>query len=179
MSLTASLTPLGAVSRGMFAGAVGTALMDTLQYRRYVKGGGMSAPLDWEFGTEQRDWRTAPAPAKVAKRLFEGLFQRKIPSQYIPLTNDLTHWLYGMSWGALYGLLSASARKPGPLGGFFQGFAFGTIVWSSSYVILPLAKLYKPMWAYDARTLAKDLGDHMLYGMGSTAAFALLRLLRL
>jgi hypothetical protein len=37
-------------------------------------------------------------------------------------------------------------------------------VWLSGYVILPLAKVYKPIWDYDARTLGNDLSAHLLYG---------------
>jgi hypothetical protein len=32
----------------------------------------------------------------------------------------------------------------------------------SGYVILPLAGLYKPIWEYDARTLADDLSAHLV-----------------
>jgi hypothetical protein len=41
-----------------------------------------------------------------------------------------------------------------------------------SYVILPLAKVYKPIWQYDSRTLARDLGVHVAYGSVTVATFA-------
>jgi hypothetical protein len=44
-------------------------------------------------------------------------------------------------------------------------------VWISDYVILPLAGLYKPMWEYDAPTLAQDLGGHLVYGVTAAVAF--------
>jgi hypothetical protein len=37
-----------------------------------------------------------------------------------------------------------------------------------------LAKLYKPIWEYDAKTLAKDLSAHFAYGLGTAATFRLL-----
>jgi len=40
--------------------------------------------------------------------------------------------------------------------------------------VLPLAKVYKPIWQYDARTLAKDLSAHLAYGIGTAAAFRVL-----
>jgi len=43
------------------------------------------------------------------------------------------------------------------------GLPFGATVWASDYVILPAAKLYKPIWDYDAKTLANDLGAHLVY----------------
>jgi len=41
-------------------------------------------------------------------------------------------------------------------------------------VVLPLAGLYKPIWQYDAKVLAKDLGAHCVYGLGTAATFRLL-----
>jgi hypothetical protein len=40
--------------------------------------------------------------------------------------------------------------------------------------VLPLVKLYKPIWEYDRTTLAKDLSAHLVYGIGTAAAFRLL-----
>ena len=39
---------------------------------------------------------------------------------------------------------------------------------------LPPKWLYKPIWEYDAKTLAKDLGAHIAYGAGTAGAFRLL-----
>ena len=46
--------------------------------------------------------------------------------------------------------------------------------WLSGYVVLPLAKVYKPIWEYDARTLADDLSAHLVYGAAASAVFAAL-----
>jgi hypothetical protein len=42
-------TPLGALARGVLAGAVGTAAMDTLLFSRYRRGGGDSGAAAWEL----------------------------------------------------------------------------------------------------------------------------------
>jgi hypothetical protein len=47
-------------------------------------------------------------------------------------------------------------------------------VWAASYAVLPVAKLYKPIWEYDKTTLAKDLSAHLVYGVGTATAFGLL-----
>jgi hypothetical protein len=47
------------------------------------------------------------------------------------------------------------------------GLPFGATVWAGSYVILPAAKLHKPTWEYDGRTLAKDLSAHLVYGLAT------------
>jgi hypothetical protein len=59
---------------------------------------------------------------------------------------------YG-SAAAAYGVLAGSLRRPHAL----YGLPFGAAVWASGYVVLPEAGLYKPIWEYDAKTLARDL----------------------
>ncbi|HEX8037487.1 MAG TPA: hypothetical protein VF510_26775 [Ktedonobacterales bacterium] len=46
-------------------------------------------------------------------------------------------------------------------------------VWTSSYVALSVAGLYKPIWEYDSSTLLKDLSAHLAYGL-TAATFAFL-----
>jgi uncharacterized membrane protein YagU involved in acid resistance len=56
-----------------------------------------------------------------------------------------------------------------------SGIIFGSTAWLASYVVLPVAKIYKPFWEYDTATLLKDLGPHLVYGVTTTmvlAAFA-------
>lgn len=50
----------------------------------------------------------------------------------------------------------------------------GTTVWLASYVIMPLAVLDRPMWDYEVPVLAKDLGDHLAYGLGVATTYRLL-----
>jgi hypothetical protein len=163
-----TMTPLGAVARGMLAGAVGTVAMDLLAYLRYKRGGGESRLLDWEFSAGITDWDKAPAPAQVAKRLYEGFFQRKLPAERAALANNLMHWGYGLSWGVFYGLMAGTLCPPY----IRSGLEFGAAVFTSDYVVLPLAKLYKPIWEYDAATVARDLSSHMVYGVGTAVAFS-------
>jgi len=35
---------------------------------------------------------------------------------------------------------------------------------ATGYVVLPLVKLYKPIWEYDGKTLAKDLSAYLTFG---------------
>ncbi|TME89902.1 MAG: hypothetical protein E6I52_28565 [Chloroflexi bacterium] len=160
-------TPLGALIRGVLAGAVGTVAMDLLWFYRYKRGGGESGFLDWEFSAGLDDWSKAPAPAQVGRRLFEGFFQRDLSPRWAVLTNNVMHWMYGLGWGGVYGILAGSVRLPRVR----SGLLFGTIVWTMDYVVLPLAKVYKPMWEYDLPTLAKDLSAHLVYGAGTSVVF--------
>ena len=167
---TSSITPLGAVARGLVAGGVGTVAMDALWFVRYRRGGGGSDFPAWEFSSGVCSWDQAPAPARVGKRLVEGLFQRELSPRREPLVNNITHWGYGMLGGAQYGLVAETLPTPR----IRYGLPFGAAVWATSYVVLPAAKLYKPIWEYDKQALAKDLSAHLVYGVGTATAFGLL-----
>jgi hypothetical protein len=39
---------------------------------------------------------------------------------------------------------------------------------------MPPARLCKPIWEYDAKTLAKELSAHLVYGGATGSAFAAL-----
>jgi len=106
------MTPLGAVARGLAAGALGTVAMDVSLFARYRRGGGDGRFAPWEFSSGVGDWEQAPAPAQVGKRLVEGLFQLKLPPERAALVNNVTHWAYGMLGGAQYGLVAGSLRSP-------------------------------------------------------------------
>jgi hypothetical protein len=163
-------TPLGAVVRGLAAGAIGTAAMDLVQFARYKRGGGKERLLAWEFSAGLQGWEQAPAPAQLGKRVVEGVFQRQLPPERAALTNNLMHWGYGIAWGGLFGLVEGSVRRPR----MRHGLAFGAAVWTVDYIVMPLTKLYRPIWEYDAKVLVKDLGDHLVYGLGTAAADRLL-----
>ena len=163
-------TPVGAVARGLVAGAVGTAAMDALWFARYRRGGGQNGPAAWEFSADIPDWDQAPAPAQVGKRIVEGLFERELAPGRAGLMNNVTHWGYGMLAGLQYGIVASSLRTPRIL----YGLPFGATVWAAGYVVLPAAKLYQPIWEYDRKTLAKDLSAHLVFGLGTATALRLL-----
>jgi uncharacterized membrane protein YagU involved in acid resistance len=80
------------------------------------------------------------------------------------------HWGYGIAGGGLFGLVAGSLRSPR----IRHGLILGATVWTSSYIVLALAGLYRPVWEYDAKVLATDLGDHLVYGMSAASAHRLL-----
>jgi hypothetical protein len=164
------MTPVGAVVRGVVAGAAGTVAMDLLWYARYSRGGGESGFADWELSAGLESWEGAAAPAQVGRRVVEGLFQVELPPEKARLTNNVMHWAYGLSWAAAYGVVAGSLRRPKAR----YGLVLGPVVWLSGYVVLPLAKLYKPIWEYDTETLAKDLSAHLVFGATTGVAFRLL-----
>ncbi|WP_300606315.1 hypothetical protein [Trebonia sp.] len=163
------ITPLAAAVGGLIAGAVGTACMDAARYLRYRRAGGKASALGWEFAPVD-SWAKAPEPGQVAKRLITGFTQRELPDRLAWLTSTIAHWSYGSLAAALYGIVAGSLRRPHAA----YGLPFGAAVWAAGYVLLPEAGLYKPIWEYDAKTLADDLTAHLAYGAGTGATFWLL-----
>jgi hypothetical protein len=164
------MTPLGAVARGLGAGTVGTAAMDLFLHARYRREGGRDRLKSWELSEGIATWEQAPAPAQVGRRLVEGLFERKLPDSRAALTNNVTHWAWGVFSGAAYGVVAGSLPTPRAR----YGLPFGAAVWLTSYAVLPAAGLYKHIWEYDAAVLAKDLSGHLVYGASTGLAFAAL-----
>jgi hypothetical protein len=161
------MTPIGALVRGVLAGAFGTVAMDLVWFYRYKRGGGESGFLGWEFSVGLNDWSKASAPAQVGKRLYEAFFQRELSPRWAALTNNVMHWSYGMGWGGVYGIVGGSTQRPRIL----AGVPFASFVWGMSYVILPAARVYKPIWEYDRHTLWQDFSAHLVYGLVTAASF--------
>jgi len=148
------------------SGVMGTVCLDTAGYLGYRGTGGKKSPLEWEFAPID-GWENASDPGKVAKREIEGFTQRELPDRWAWPISTAMHWGYGSSAAACYAILAGSLRKQSPL----YGLPFGAVVWAMGYVILPQARIYKPIWEYDAKTLATDLSGHLAYGAGTGAAF--------
>lgn len=159
------VTAVGALVRGAVAGVAGTAAMDLSQYLRYKTGGGEDGLVSYEF-TGVKGWEGAPAPAQVAKRVIEGLFQTELPDETANAANNVMHWAYGVGWAAVLGLVAGSASKRR----LWWGPAFGTGVFLASYALLPPTGLYQPIWKYDPKTLGRDWAGHLLYGTTTGAA---------
>jgi hypothetical protein len=187
--------PIAAALRGALAGAAGTAAMDLFWQARGGLGGPVkgaeeraapapapasrfsprlpSAEEDgeaWDAAEDAEEWMLAPAPARVGKQFYEGVTQRTLEARFARVAGALVHWAYGMWWGGLFGLVAGSGRRSrtgwGPL--------FGAAVWATSYLLLPVTGLYRPVWEYRPEELAPDLAAHLIYGTGTAAALDLI-----
>jgi hypothetical protein len=155
-------SPLGALFRGLLAGAGGTALMTGYQELLQSKDQDGERPQN-----EAERWKQAPAPAQVAKRILEGIFHVDVPAERIPLLTNATHWAYGTSLGAVYGLVQGTIRA-NPVA---HGLAFGAGAWAFSYAQLVPMGIYEPPWNYPGKTLAVDLSYHLVYGIGVAGTY--------
>jgi hypothetical protein len=147
-------TPLGAVAKGLAAGAAGTAAMTAYQLAvARATGGGSSS-----------------TPAEVGKRLIEGVLQREVPEERMEALNNAMHALYGTSWGPVYGIVHSSLGPDSKR----HGVAFAALVWGASLVELPVLGLAPPVWEMSPATVALDFSYHLVYGLGVAAAYAAL-----
>ena len=154
-----------ALARGVVAGLAGTACMTAWQelsarLQRHMQPKAMRADED--------PWERAPAPARLAKKLIERATGREVPVTRIGLLTNTVHWGYGTTLGGVYGL-ALGRRNPA-----LAGATFGTGVWAFSYATLVPLGFYEWPWKYSARTIAKDVSYHLLYGTGTAVGFELL-----
>jgi hypothetical protein len=156
------------VGVGLLAGAIGTAVMDVVLYSRYRRDGGTSTFWRWEFARDVTSWETASAPGQLGRKALHLASGHEPPDEWARATTNIVHWATGVGWGGQYG--AVASVSPGHR--WVRAGAFGPVVWLFGYVVLPLAKVYKPIWAYDARTLRDDLSAHIVYGTVTTAVFA-------
>jgi Protein of unknown function (DUF1440) len=160
---------LGSTVRGVAASAFGTLVMDSWLYRDYRHEGGDEGFPGWETSEGLASWSNAPAPALVAKRLLEVVVGNDVSPRYARLLNNVTHWGFGLTTGAGYGLLASRRNATA-----WSGPPFGAAVWASGYVVFPLFGVYKPIWKYDVETLWKDLRAHLVFGTATAASFSVL-----
>ncbi len=153
---------------GALAGAAGTAAMDIVLYGRYHREGGKDSFWRWEFAGCVTSWDEASAPGQVGEKLERLVTGRPAPDRWARTTTNVVHWTTGIGWGLQYGALAGNTSRDA----WIRAVALGPSAWLSSYVILPWAKVYKPIWEYDAMTLGKDLSAHLVFGTATSAVFA-------
>jgi hypothetical protein len=152
---------------GALSGAVGTLAMDALLYRRYRRAGGTDSAWQWESAADVTTWKAASAPGRVGEKVLGLLTADPLPDRWARPTTNAVHWATGVLWGAQFAL--AAGRRP-----LTSALLLGPAAWSTGYLVLPLAGIYRPIWTYDVRTLGRDLSAHLVYGATTSAAFAAL-----
>jgi hypothetical protein len=158
------------LAAGVLSGAVGTAAMDLLLYRRYRRAGGDDSAWRWESAEGVTNWDAASAPGQLGRKVVQLVTRLPPPDRWARPTTNTVHWMTGVAWGLQYAVLTAlPSRHP-----LLRAAVLGPAAWLSGYVVLPLAGVYRPIWKYDGATLVQDLSAHLVYGATTTAAFAAL-----
>jgi hypothetical protein len=163
-----NVKPIAVLARGLAAGVVGTACMTGLQEvmaaRRRRARAAAGHPMQ-----DADPWEHAPAPAKLARLVLEGVFHREVPAERIPFFTNAVHWGFGIQMGVAYALLQTLAGgRPA-----VRGPLFGLGVWAQSYATLVPLGLYQWPWHYRGGAIAKDVSYHLLYGSGVAAGYQL------
>ena len=143
-------TLAGAVGKGLFAGAAGTAVMT------------VSSTLEMKI--RGRAASTAPATA-AAKVLGVEPTGEKEKERF----SNVVHWGYGTAWGAARGVLGSLG-----LSGTGAAAAHFGAVWGSEQVILPSLGVAPPFWTWGTKEVAIDAFHHAVYVAATSAAYELL-----
>jgi hypothetical protein len=151
---------VGNAVRGAVAGVVATAAMDLVWYGRYRAGGGDDGLVDWEFSSSASGFGDdAPAPARVGKLAADAVGY-ELPEEAAATTNNIVHWMTGIGWGKVGGVLAGALPVPKAC----VGVATGVLAWGTSYAVLGKLGIYRPISEYDKETLWKDLSAHLVFG---------------
>lgn len=152
---------------GLVAGAVGTAAMDLLLYRREHSAGRAESFRRWEFAADLDDWKAAPAPGQLGRNALRAVMRRDPPPSWARPTTNLVHWATGVGWGMQFAMVAGAE----PRRRWAAVAALGPAAWLASYVVLPPLHVYEPIWKYDAKTLHEDWTAHLLFGVTTGVTF--------
>jgi hypothetical protein len=139
-----------AVGKGLFAGAAGTVAMT------------VSSTLEAKL----RERGSSSAPADAAGKVL-GVQPRDEAGEARFAT--VVHWSYGISWGALRGVLHAA----GVDGAGATALHFAA-VWGSAQAMLPALDIAPPPWESPKQEVLIDAMHHAVYAIATGVAFAAL-----
>ncbi len=161
-----SPSPLGAVVRGMIAGAIGAGVQ-SLFFKATARWKPKPTRLPEELQTP--DAQEESPLQTVARRSLEGLMQRgPVAPETTAAAGSAVHYLFGAGWGGLYALCRESFRTSPVL--------FGIGVWAvSDNLLLPAFRVAAWPQHYSLREHHYAVHAHVVYGLGTSAAYALLR----
>lgn len=155
---------------GALAGAAGTLAMDFVWYRRYRSGGGTQPFAAWETSEGTDGYDNAAAPARTAKAVAD-MIGIDLPESTARSVNNVVHWGTGIGWGQVHGVAAATLETTSPL----LGPVTAVTAWATSYAVLPMLGVYRPMREYSRDELWQDLSAHLAFGAVLGLAYRLIR----
>jgi hypothetical protein len=139
-------TPLGVVIKGAVAGLAGTGVLTVAmeQVPKLLEQVGLGPSKRGE-GTGAGGGRNPEQPVeKLAKKVAEGVFDKRLDRKERKVAGQAIHWAYGASWGVMYGIMQSTFRLPhllhGTLLAGLMSLAAATIV-PATKVVPPMSKL--------------------------------------
>jgi uncharacterized membrane protein YagU involved in acid resistance len=163
-------TPLGALARGLAAGAVGSAVQDLFfkATRRITP----PTPQD-VFSPPDPEQRDESALQTVARRFVTCLMRRPLSPEGKAKGGVVVHYAFGAAFGGVYGLLRETVpamRRPAGV------IAFGVGAWVvGDDLILPAFRLAAGPAAYPLKTHAYAIAAHLVFGAAVAAAYEAMR----
>jgi hypothetical protein len=140
-----------AVGKGLAAGLAGTAAMT------------ISSTL--EARIRRRAPSSAPARATAKMLGIKEFEDARAKARF----NDLSHWGYGTSWGAVRGLLAAAGLPPRR-----ATVAHGAAIYGAAQVTLPALEIAPPSVFWPKQEIAIDAFHHMVYATATGVAYELI-----
>lgn len=166
----ASSSPLGALFRGLVAGAAGS-LAQTLFFKATAR----VAPSSPEDAFTPPDYEQAreTATQTMARRASESMMRRgPLSSEEKQRGAMAVHVGFGSLWGGLYGVARASMPGMGWPGLVLGALGFSTLVWGvSDNFLLPAFRLSGWPARYPLSVHAYALGAHVVYGLATATTY--------
>jgi hypothetical protein len=163
-------SPIGALARGLVAGALGSAAQDLFfRLTRKIE----PARLEGAFAPPERDQIEENATETVARRVMEGLLQRPLSPAGKARGAIVVHYAFGAALGGMYGLLrETTPALRTPLGTLAYGFGAWMV---GDNLVIPTFRLGGWPQAYPLKTHAYALGAHLVYSVAVAASYEALR----
>ncbi len=171
--MRACVSPLGALARGLLAGASGS-----YGQNLFLKATSRIAPSPLAkppFKPPESKQRRESSTTTLARRFVEQLMQRgPLGEEAKSRGGSIVHYTFGAAWG---GALCLACDSVPALDNFLVGsVGFGTFVWvASEGVLLPAFRLSAPIGAYSMQNHAYALLAHVAFGSATWLTYRALR----
>lgn len=161
-------TPLGALARGLIAGAAG-AWAQNLFFKATRRWMPQPTRLPKELQKPEPEAQQENSLETVARRTVEGLMQRgPIAPETKSAAASAVHYGFGAAWGGVYALCRESFRTSPAL--------FGLTVWmASDNLLLPAFRVAAWPQHYSFKEHHYAAHAHLAWGFSTAAVYAFLR----
>lgn len=139
-------------------------------FRATCATGAAAVGIRFSPGSSRPGWPTTRARPRrrSSGTASPGRAGYELPAETAPLTNLIVYFTHAAIWRVAYATLVRRSRIEHDL-------ALGAAYWATGWTALQAAGFYRPIRAYPARVVARDLATHLLFGLGAGTALRALR----